>query len=280
MAVIQNPGDTNPTVNVIGTSTAEAAVQAPTMTAKTVTKLQNYTSLIHGNHVLKFGGRFRATQDTNYSTAGFNGTFTFSSLIHPPSSPPPPPCTIGGNPPCPISLAFALGQIQNPSGNGGQAPYATQLTYTDPTSFPTSEVTYYDFEPYIQDDWRVRPNITLSAGLRFETQNAIHDHGDFAPRLGFAWGVHGRSKPPIVVIRGGYGIFYNRFQSGQILQADRLNGVTQQQFIINNPTCFPGVNVAFTNFSTTAVPTGPHHVCPMFIRSAPRCTRPTRCKAR
>jgi hypothetical protein len=28
----------------------------------------------------------------------------------------------------------------------------------------------------------VRPNFTLSYGLRFETQNAIHDHGDFAPR--------------------------------------------------------------------------------------------------
>ena len=133
------------------------------------------------------------------------------------------------------------------SGQVSGTPYATQLTYT--TGLPTTEVTYYDFEPYIHDDWRVRPNITLSGGLRFETQNAIHDHGDFAPRLGFAWGVRGRNKPPIVVIRGGYGIFYNRFQSGQILQADRFNGVTQQQFIINNPTCFPGKDVALANFS-------------------------------
>ena len=58
--------------------------------------------------------------------------------------------------------------------------------------------------------------------------------------LGFAWGVGGRSAPPNVVIRGGFGISYDRFQSGQILQAERLNGITQQQFVINNPTCFPG----------------------------------------
>ncbi len=85
----------------------------------------------------------------------------------------------------------------------------------------------------------MRPNITLSYGLRFETQNDIHDRADWAPRIGFAWGVGGKSAPPKVVIRGGFGIFYDRFQSEQILQAERVNGVVQQQFVIDNPTCFP-----------------------------------------
>jgi hypothetical protein len=247
----QNPNDTNPVVNVFGSFTGGGNGSGNYNDQQNHYELQNYTSVVHGNQVIKFGGRFRATDETNYSQGGFNGTFTFSSLNQASDVPPltpPPPCTIGANPPCPISLAFALGQLQNPLGNGGAPPYATQLTYT--TGRPTASVTYYDFEPYIQDDWRVRPNITLSAGLRFETQNAIHDHGDFAPRLGFAWGVGGKTTPPKVVIRGGYGLFYNRFGSGQILQADRFNGVIQQQFIINNPTCFPGVDVALTNFST------------------------------
>jgi hypothetical protein len=209
-------------------------------------ELQNYTSLIHGNHVSKFGGRVRATRDTNYSTGGFNGTFTFSTLTGTPDL----TGCLGKNPPCPISLSYALLAIQ-----AGTTPYATQLTYT--TGPPTTSVNYYDFEPYFQDDWRIRPNITFSYGLRFETQNAIHDHGDWAPRLGFAWGVRGRSAPPIVVIRGGFGIFYDRFQSGQILQAERLNGTPQgqQEFIVNNPTCFPGVDVAFTDFASCGTPT-------------------------
>ena len=55
---------------------------------------------------------------------------------------------------------------------------------------------------YIQDDWRVRPNFTLSYGLRFETQNDIHDHGDFAPRLALAWGIGGGGKnAPKTVLR-------------------------------------------------------------------------------
>jgi hypothetical protein len=156
---------------------------------------------------------------------------------------------IAQNPPCPISYFYAEQQVKG----GGGTPYATQLTYTN--GIPTSHVTYYDFEPYIQDDWRVKPNLTLSAGLRFETQNDIHDHGDWAPRFGFAWGVGGRNAAPKVVVRGGYGIFYDRFQTTQILKAVRLNGVTQQQFIVDNPTCFPGLDVPLASFSGCGAPT-------------------------
>jgi Carboxypeptidase regulatory-like domain len=239
---LQTPTDTNPAVNVLGNFLGGGSGQGNFNDRENNYEFQNYTSLIRGNHIFKFGARVRATQDTNYSTSGFNGTFTFSSLNT--STDVPSRCSsLGQNPACPISLLYAE---QHPSVGGG-TPYATQLTYT--TGFPTASVTYYDVEPYLQDDWKIRPNFTLSTGLRFETQNAIHDHGDWAPRVGFAWGVGGRNAAPKVVIRGGYGIFYDRFQSGQILQADRLNGVTEQQFIINNPTCFPGVNVALTSFS-------------------------------
>jgi carboxypeptidase family protein len=238
---IQNPLDPNPAVNVIGNFTGGGSGQGTLNDRQNNYEFQNYTSLIHGNHILKFGARLRATQDTNYSASGFNGTFTFSSLNS--STDVLSNCaSVGGNPACPFSLLYAEQALSS-----GGTPYATQLTYT--TGLPTASVTYHDVEPYIQDDWRVRPNITLSAGLRFETQSDIHDHGDWAPRLGFAWGVGGRSAPPKVVIRGGYGIFYDRFQTPQILQAERLNGITQQQFIINNPTCFPGVDVALTGFS-------------------------------
>ena len=244
---LQNPIDTNPAVTVLGNFAGGGSASGKQIDQQNNYEVQNYTSMIHGNHTLKFGGRVRATEDTNSSTSGFNGTFTFSSLntsTHVPSH-----CSaLAQNPPCPISYLYAEQQLNA----GGGIPYATQLTYT--TGIPTTEVTYYDVEPYLQDDWRAKPNLTLSFGLRFESQNVIHDHADWAPRFGFAWGVGGRSSAPKVVIRGGYGIFYDRFQTTQILKAERLNGVTQQQFIVDNPTCFPGLDKPLSSFSGCGAP--------------------------
>jgi len=216
----QNPIDTNPAVNVPGNFTGGGNSTGTINDLQNSYELQNYTSLIHGNHTLKFGARFRGTTDTDYSSAAFNGTFLFPDLG-----------------------AFHAG---------------TPTQFTQTIGSANAAVNYFDFEPYVQDDWRVRSNVTLSLGLRFETQNAIHDHDDWAPRLGFAWGVGGRSGPPKVVIRGGSGIFYDRFQLDQILQADRLNGVTQTQYIVTNPakSCFPGLDKPLTGpISSCGTPT-------------------------
>ena len=59
--------------------------------------------------------------------------------------------------------------------------------YTVSRGNPYFGISQSDFGPFLQDDWRVRPNLTLSLGLRFEAQTNIPDHNDWAPRLGFAW---------------------------------------------------------------------------------------------
>jgi hypothetical protein len=243
----QSALNTQPSVNVLGSFDAGGNSQGTSLDHQDHYELQNYTSVIHGNHTLKFGARLRGIREASSSTSGFNGTFTFSSLLDTAEETGCVPTP--GQSPCPISYAHAVQNIGNTA-----TPIATQLTYTVGT--PPVVVGNVDAGLYVQDDWRIHPNITLSYGLRFETQNGIQDHADWAPRLGFAWGVGGRSKPPKVVLRGGFGIFYDRFQEEQILEAERLNGITQEQFVINNPTC-PSLTTfsGCTGVVTPATPT-------------------------
>src|SRR5262249_16763755 len=102
-----------------------------------------------------------------------------------------------------------------------------------------TDVTYVDGAFFVQDDWRWKPNVSLSYGLRYETQNNLGDHADFAPRVGLAWGIGAKGKgAPKMVLRAGFGIFYDRFISDDILLQQLQNGLIQQQFLVPNPTFF------------------------------------------
>jgi hypothetical protein len=212
-----------PTISVLGAFTGGGNQLGNGTDVENHYELQNYTSIVHGNHLIKFGGRLRAMTDSNVSNQNFNGAFTFSSLSAYATNVQP------GNS-CLSALIAGLPSVPTPA----QVAQCGASQFSITTGQPLSEVTYVDAGLYAQDDWRIRPNMTLSYGLRFETQNDIHDHGDFAPRLSFAWGLGGGGKKaaPKTVLRAGYGIFYDRFPYNLVLQAERLNGFTQRQTIV------------------------------------------------
>jgi len=215
----QTPAYTDATINVQGAFVGGGNSSGYNIDNHDHYELQNYTSWLLGKHLLKFGGRLRALRDSSYSNSNFNGTFTFNSLDTY-------QITEQG-----IANGWTPAQIRAAGGGAGQF----SITY----GTPSTVVTYYDVGLYVSDDWRLRPNFNLSYGLRYETQADINDHGDLAPRLSFAWGLGRGNTSPKTVLRAGWGMFYDRFDEQYIVQADRLNGTTQQQFIVNQPNFYP-----------------------------------------
>ncbi len=117
---------------------------------------------------------------------------------------------------------------------------ASQFNIT--TGKPSAAILSADTGLYAEDDWKARTNLTLNYGLRFEAQNYIQDHADFAPRLGFAYGIRGTDKKPAVyTLRGGFGLFYARLSSSNTLTAVRQNGVNQRQFVLTSPDTYPNL---------------------------------------
>jgi hypothetical protein len=186
-------------------------------------ELNNFTAKQIGTHAIKFGGRIRHTTVDDDSENNFGGTWTFT----------------GG---------FGLTSIERYQltlslQEQGFTPAQIRAAGGGATSFrinagnPFADVSQTDYGVYLQDDWRVRPNITLSYGLRYETQTNTHSKYDFAPRIAVAWspGAANSARPPKMVIRFGTGFFYNRFNEGNTLQANRFNGVNMVQTQVTEP---------------------------------------------
>jgi Carboxypeptidase regulatory-like domain len=213
-------------------------------------ELQNYTSLIAGPHTVKFGVRIRATHNVDFSSDGFQGAFTFPSIAAY-------QITQQG-----LAAGLSMAQIRVNGGGANQ--------FTISTGTPRTVVDVLDAGLYIQDDWRARPNLTLSGGLRFETQTRVPDHMDFAPRLGVSWAVGNQNRP--TVIRAGFGIFYDRFDEDNILDLVQLNGVAQQEYIVSDPDFYPHVPAAGsltgTQTSSTVYSIAPNYRSPYVMQGA------------
>ncbi len=234
--------NTAPTLNVLDAFVGGGSQLGSSSNSTSRWLLQNYTSWAAGNHGLKVGARLRRVSIQDLSFQNFGGTQTFAGGLAPQLDEQNRIVTDSAGQPVLVSVTSieryrrtllfqreGLTPLAIRALGGG----AAQFSITDGN--PEARVSQTDVGVFFQDDWRVRPNFTLSLGLRYETQNNISSLNNFAPRIRFAWspGASGKRQSS-TVIRGGAGIFYNRFGESLTLRARRFDGDEQRQFVISD----------------------------------------------
>ena len=236
---------TAPLLHVAGAFNGGGADSPHSLDVADSFELHNNSYSVRGTHTIKFGARLRGTLDRTRSPQNFDGTYTFSGGdLEPLLDSNNQPVMVGSVPQlAPISaieryrrtllfqqLGYSPSIIRQLGGG------ATEFSLS--AGQPQLTVSQFDFALFFNDDWRIRPNLTLGLGLRYEGQTNLHDWGDFAPRLSIAWSP-GNSKK--TVLRAGYGIFYDRFALSNTLNAGRYNGSVQQKYVVTDPDFFPNV---------------------------------------
>ena len=144
------------------------------------TQIQDNLSIVQGSHLIKFGGDVQFIRSRFDDLFAIGGEFTFDGVEE-----------FLANQPSRFVQRF------------------------DTTSRLRNDV----IGLFVQDEWKLRPNLTLSAGVRWDNETILEDRKNFSPRVAIAWDPGGGrlfrsfkrlAEPGKTVVRAGFGIFYNR----------------------------------------------------------------------
>ena len=176
-----------------------------------------------GKHNFKFGVDYLNTEDYYNELNNGNGSYTF-----------------------PNANAFALDY-----GRGG----TDYTSYSQTFGNPIVDTRINEIDAYAQDQYRIRPYLTLYYGVRYEknfipqpssqyvntafpqTGRIPQDNNNFAPRVGFAWSMNHQKT----VVRSGYGLYYSRFGSAALNTLFISNNNYTQTYTLQPGSLPPGV---------------------------------------
>lgn len=173
-----------------GTLTAGSSTSNSSRRRELRTQFQNTLTAVLGAHTWRFGADLQRVNSDFTDRADATGTFRFNSVN--------------------AFIASEVSRLTQIFGNSS-----------------TQRNTYASF--FVQDDWRIRDNLTVTAGGRYEQETIVADKNNFSPRVAVAYDPFKSGRG---VIRFGLGIFYNRALLKTI--DDFSLGKSQIEFDTNN----------------------------------------------
>jgi len=183
------------TIRVLDAFTRGGAQIAGGQHSKTV-MLGSDLDYVRGNHTFRIGTQLDMSRWESDDRSNYLGTYTFESLE-----------------------AFNAGRPRS---------------YTRRIGNPDLRYNYFQGAFYAQDDFRLRRNLTLSGGVRYEAQAHVNDYNNVMPRLGVTWAVGPQAGP--TTLRASWGIFHDWLANNTYEQTLRIDGFRQQEIDILNPT--------------------------------------------
>ena len=164
--------ETGPAINIAGVANFGTATFSPQGRDINLFEAVDNVSTQRGDHSLKFGANFLYNRVNILFPGAVQGVYSFSSLNN-----------------------FLTGNY---------------LNYQQAFGVPNQLQSNPNFGVFVQDEWRVRPDLTLNAGLRYDAQwlpEPIQtDTDNFSPRLGIVYAPGDRKT----VVRASYGLYYDR----------------------------------------------------------------------
>jgi hypothetical protein len=166
--------DVGPQVSISGVANFGRLSSSPVGRINKLYEIVDNLSYLAGAHSLRFGASFLHNDDQIFFPRTIRGSYAFSSLAN-----------------------FLSGTYNNQG-------------FTQTFGNPTVNQKNPNLGFYAQDEWKLHPRFTLNLGLRYDLQwvkTISTDTNNLSPRAGFAWTPFKSRK---VVVRGSYGLFYDR----------------------------------------------------------------------
>lgn len=219
-----NPYSTDPQVSVAGAFTGGGATLGAQRLHEFAIEADDDAILSTKNHLLKFGTQFFVYDEHEALTTNFNGTYTFGGGVAP-------VLDANNNPTGQTETITGLEQYRRALLNlPGGAPTA----FSNVAGTPQVNFTQVEDALFIQDDWKLRPNLHVAMGMRYFLQNDPANFNAATPRLGVSWSP---DKKATWNLHGHIGLFSGRYSPGEYAEMRRMDGTERVTSTIYNPSC-------------------------------------------